>query len=118
MKTKLRSLIKNNSDLAFNHRFIVIHTGHISALKSQRIWPYYKPLMQYYKIKQNGKRPVPLQDIGDVILSKAAPKDDHDWEQSPIEAEHMIKPLTVEKELVLDPFMGSGTTGLADTPAK
>ena len=113
MKTKLKIYINNNSDLVFNHRFIVIHTGHISALKSQRIWPYYKPLMHYYKLKQNGKRPVPLQDIGDVIFSKAAPKDDHDWEQSPIEAEHMIKPLTVEKELVLDPFMGSGTTGLA-----
>ena len=47
------------------------------------------------------------------IFSKAAAKDDHDWEQSPIEAEHMIEPLTVEKELMLDPFMGSGTTGLA-----
>ena len=35
------------------------------------------------------------------------------WEQSTIEAEHMIKPLTVEGNIILDPFMGSGTTGEA-----
>ena len=32
---------------------------------------------------------------------------------STIEAEHMIKPLTVEGNIILDPFMGSGTTGEA-----
>ena len=36
-------------------------------------------------------------------------------EQSPIEAEHVISRLTFEgpNEIVLDPFMGSGTTGIA-----
>ncbi len=97
----------------FNHRFIVLHTGHIKSLTSQRIWAYYKPLMHYYKLKENGKRPTPFHDIADVIKSEAVPKDDHEWEQSTKEALHMIEPLTVEKELVLDPFMGSGTTGLA-----
>ena len=32
---------------------------------------------------------------------------------STIEAEHIIKPLTVEGNIILDPFMGSGTTGEA-----
>ena len=53
------------------------------------------------------------QDVADLIESKAVSKDSHKWEQSTIEAEHMIKPLTVEGNLVLDPFMGSGTTGEA-----
>jgi DNA modification methylase len=34
-------------------------------------------------------------------------------EQSTIEAEHVIKRLTVENQVVLDTFMGIGTTGLA-----
>ena len=53
------------------------------------------------------------QDVADLIESKAVSKDTHEWEQSTIEAEHMIKPLTVEGNIVLDPFMGSGTTGEA-----
>ena len=53
------------------------------------------------------------QDVADLIESKPVSKDTHKWEQSTIEAEHMIKPLTVEGNLVLDPFMGSGTTGEA-----
>jgi adenine specific DNA methylase Mod len=35
------------------------------------------------------------------------------WQQSTIEAERVIKTLTVENQIVLDPFMGSGTTGIA-----
>ena len=36
----------------------------------------------------------------------------HDWQQSTVEAEYCIKHLTVENQIVLDPLMGSGTTGL------
>ena len=53
------------------------------------------------------------QDVADLVESKAVSKDSHKWEQSTIEAEHMIKPLTVEGNIVLDPFMGTGTTGEA-----
>jgi adenine specific DNA methylase Mod len=34
-------------------------------------------------------------------------------QQSTIEVERVIKTLTVENQIVLDPFMGSGTTGIA-----
>jgi DNA modification methylase len=37
----------------------------------------------------------------------------HEWEQSTIDAEHVISRLTVENQTVLDPMMGSGTTGAA-----
>jgi len=37
----------------------------------------------------------------------------HEWEQSSIEAEHIIKPVTVEGNLILDPFMGYATFGVA-----
>jgi len=101
-EVEIEDYIKNNSELVFNDRFIV-----------PQIWAYYKPLMHYYKLKENGKRPIPFYDIGDVIRSKAPLKECHLWEQSTVEAEHMIKPLSVEGMTVLDPFMGSGTTGIA-----
>ena len=34
-------------------------------------------------------------------------------EQSIVEAQHIISRLTVENQVVLDPMMGSGTTGIA-----
>ncbi len=45
--------------------------------------------------------------------SKKPDKIAHEWEQSTVEAEHVIKGLTVQNQIVLDPFMGSGTTGAA-----
>ena len=52
-------------------------------------------------------------DIEDLIESQPADKTMHEWEQSTIEAERIIKPLTVEGQIVLDPFMGYGTFGVA-----
>ena len=42
-------------------------------------------------------------------------KDDIDWQQSSVEAEHVIARLTRAngKDIVFDPMMGSGTTGTA-----
>jgi DNA modification methylase len=37
----------------------------------------------------------------------------HEWQQSPVEAEHVISKLTIENDVVLDPLMCSGTTGIA-----
>ena len=43
----------------------------------------------------------------DIIYSKPPNKILHDWGQSPVEAEYVIKHITVENQIVLDPFMGS-----------
>jgi predicted RNA methylase len=37
----------------------------------------------------------------------------HEWAQSTKEAEHVIKDLTVENQIILDPFLGYGTFGIA-----
>jgi len=52
-------------------------------------------------------------DIEDLIESQPADKTMHEWQQSTIEATHIIKPLMVEGQIILDPFMGYGTNGIA-----
>jgi DNA modification methylase len=79
-------------------------------MHKQRVWPYYKPLLWFVKGNKNNNAP---EDIGDLIKSKPVDKSMHPWQQSTIEAEYCIKHLTVEGQTVLDPFLGSGTTGLA-----
>ena len=49
----------------------------------------------------------------DVVKSDTPSKGLHEWEQSTIEAEHVISRLTLEGHTVFDPMMGSGTTGAA-----
>ena len=51
--------------------------------------------------------------LSDVVKSDTPSKDLHEWEQSLVEAEHVISRLTVEGQTVCDPLMGSGTTGAA-----
>src|SRR5215217_6316759 len=49
----------------------------------------------------------------DYVESKPPEKLLHPWEQSTVEAIHIIKKLTLENQIVLDPLMGSGTTGIS-----
>jgi ParB family chromosome partitioning protein len=109
---KINDLIRTNSELVYYWLIIVRHSGSKSRIHARHIWPYYKPLLWYYKPTIEGKVTI-YQDLADLVESKAVSKDSHEWEQSTIEAEHMIRPLTVEGNIVLDPFMGSGTTGEA-----
>ena len=51
--------------------------------------------------------------IGDYIESTPPSKIVHEWQQSTVEAEYIIKNLTLENQIVLDPMMGTGTTGIA-----
>jgi DNA modification methylase len=55
----------------------------------------------------------PIEYISDLIESETPDKNFHEWAQSPVEANHVISRLTLENQTVLDPMMGSGTTGLA-----
>ena len=72
-------------------------------------------MLWYFKRSGNGNSqgPTMYSDIEDLIESQPADKTMHEWEQSTIEANHIIKPLTVEGQIVLDPFMGYGTNGMA-----
>jgi ParB family chromosome partitioning protein len=58
------------------------------------------------------KTNVPVH-ISDLIESEAPDKSDHPWAQSTVEAEYIIKKLTVENQVVLDPMLGTGTNGEA-----
>ena len=69
----------------------------------------WKPLLWFVK----GDSTNTLDYMSDAINSNRPSKIIHEWEQSTIEAEHVISRLTVENQTILDPMMGSGTTGVA-----
>jgi DNA modification methylase len=54
----------------------------------------------------------------DLIDSQSPRKALDDWEQSPVEAEHVISKLTVQDDVVFDPLMGAAITGIAALRSK
>jgi DNA modification methylase len=53
-----------------------------------------------------------------VTESKPPDKTLNDWAQSTVEAEYLISKLTVDNQIVFDPVMGTGTTGIASLKPK
>jgi len=100
-------------DLKLWWQFVVKHNGGHQRIHARGIFARYKSLLWYVK----GEKPNELlisNNIGDFIESSPPSKILHDWEQSPIESEYVIKNLTLENHsVVLDPMMGLGTTGVA-----
>jgi DNA modification methylase len=105
------SLTNNNSGLKYWWTLAVKHSGHHTKIYPRYVFAEWKPLLWYVK----GERVNDLaisNTIGDYIESTPPLKIEHEWQQSPIEAEYIIKNLTLQNQTVLDPMMGSGTTGI------
>jgi hypothetical protein len=87
----------------------VILDGSFARHYPRKVSIKWKPLLWFVK----GDTTNAVDFIADVVNSIKPSKMMHEWEQSTIEAEHVISRLTVENQTVLDPMMRSGTTGVA-----
>jgi ParB-like chromosome segregation protein Spo0J len=110
--SSITSNTNNNQGLKYFWILAVKHSGHHTKIHPRYVFAEWKPLLWYVK----GERVNDLvisNTIGDYIESAPPSKIEHEWQQSTIEAEYIIKNLTLENQTVLDPMMGSGTTGIA-----
>lgn len=98
------------SGLKYWWMFCVKHSGPHATMFQRGVFANWKPMLWFVK----GEKLVEgLESIHDYIQSEAPKKVLHEWEQSTVEAEHVINKLTVQNQIVLDPFLGSGITGIA-----
>jgi hypothetical protein len=76
-----------------------------------RIMTYWKPVLLF---SRGDYCPVEKREwFKDRIEGDGRNKSHHVWEQGVGEASYLIEALTHEGNLVVDPFAGSGTTGVA-----
>jgi len=94
--------------------FAVIHSGPFSSFFAKNILVKWKPLLWFVK----GEKPHQNGKIFDLIDSTKPAKILHDDEQSSEDARYVIEQLTNPGEVVCDPFMGSGTTGVVSLNLK
>jgi ParB-like chromosome segregation protein Spo0J len=100
-----------NAGLQYHWILAVKLQGSFPRAFDRKVVIKHKPLLWFRK---GDKSKINMVDyIEDFIESKRPEKLTHEMEQSPIEAGHVISRLTVENQIVLDPMMGSGTTGIA-----
>lgn len=85
------------------------HTGDVAQMREYGIKVKWKPMIWYVKGDFRRDRTTWIEDL---VVSQQE-KDQHEWQQSVIEASHFIKSLTTAGEMVLDPFCGGGTTAFA-----
>jgi site-specific DNA-methyltransferase (adenine-specific) len=99
--------------LKYNWKIAVLHSGPTQEMHGNKVLVAHKDILYYYK----GEKLNPdTQYISDVVKSSPPDKSLHEWAQSPVEAEHCmhaLPPFNKENQVILDPFMGSGTTGIA-----
>jgi site-specific DNA-methyltransferase (adenine-specific) len=102
----------NSSFLKYWWILSVKHSGHHTKIHPRYVFAEWKPLLWYVK-GERANDLVVSNTIGDYIESVAPPKIEHEWQQSTVEAQYVIKNLTIENQTVLDPMMELGTTIVA-----
>jgi 16S rRNA G966 N2-methylase RsmD len=99
-----------SSGLTPRWELAVILSGPYARIFKKQVLVTWKPLLWF--VKGSEKRTPDF--IEDSVVSPIPPaKKLHDWEQSTTEAYHVISKLTFPNDVVLDCFMGIGTTGIA-----
>ena len=82
------------------------HAGHTAAVHSRGVQCSMKPILVF----QKPPKTMPKRYFGDVIKGSGREKDAHEWQQGEVELIQIFGPFTDPGDVVLDPFMGSGTT--------
>jgi site-specific DNA-methyltransferase (adenine-specific) len=82
--------------------------GQSAQIWNRKVNTFWKPILQFVKGKYNGEW------VGDVIKSDVNDNDKefHDWGQSESGMSDLIKRVSKQGDLILDPFLGGGTTGV------
>ena len=93
--------------LKFHWPIAVIHSGPSSAMWDRRILVGYKLMLWFTKGKYDG------EFVRDTIKSEFQGKELHEWAKSTVESDYYIQYLTLEDEIVYDPFLGQGTCGVS-----
>lgn len=104
--------LNNNSCLKYWWILGVKHSGHHAKIYPRHVFAQWKPMLWYIKGDKVNELTI-SNTFSDSIESKQPTKMLHKWEQSTIEAEYIVKNLTIENQTVFDPMMGSGTTAIA-----
>lgn len=98
--------------LSYVSHFCIKHEGNHEIDHQKNMYREKNTLLWF--VKGDSKKAKGIgKPFSNYFQSKVPLKIEHEWQQSVEEAIYYIEALTVEGEIIFDPFMGSGTTGIA-----
>jgi len=103
---KVISMVESRG-LKFQWPMVILHGGPSPAIFGRKVLVGYNPMLWFVKGKYDGEM------LRDVIQSEFQGKELHDWAKSTVESDYYIKHMTIENEIVYDPFLGQGTFGVS-----
>lgn len=98
-----------NENLEYIWCFAIKHNGAYTRIWKPKVNNAWKPILMYCKPPYE----VWWTQIVDLIEDKAADKDEHEWQQSNNAPDYYLEKLCPSGGIVVDPFVGSGTTLLS-----
>ena len=106
---QLRQAINDLSD-HLRHWWTIacVHSGGSTVMREYGINACWKPVLWFVKGTRDNKA-----DMVNDVMSGGKEKDHHDWQQASAEAQYWIEHLCPKNGIVLDPFLGGGTTAIA-----
>ncbi len=96
-----------NKQLQYFYDFILVHKGNTSILWPRKIISGYKSILCYHK---KGQNPLPRTNVLGQWNGTGGDKRFHKWGQDETTARYYIDCFTQEDDLVVDYFLGGGTT--------
>jgi hypothetical protein len=94
--------------LEYHWSIAMLQSGPACAVHQRQVNAHYKQLVVFLK------PPCAKHEwIADVYNGMGPEKDTHPWQQAENEADHFIELFSKPGDLVVDPFLGSGTTAAA-----
>lgn len=106
--------IMEAAGLTYWWEIAIIQAGSSARIFNKKVVVTWKPLLWFVK----GIKLRTTDYIRDSVQSSYPDKTYHNWTQSTVEAEHVISRLTIENDVILDPMMGTATTGIASLNLK
>jgi site-specific DNA-methyltransferase (adenine-specific) len=103
------SKVSKNNKLEFHWICALEHKGAITAVHTRSVQCGFKPILIAFKPPARK----PYQYLNDLLQGSGREKDLHEWQQGVSELIPLLDAFTKPGDVVLDPFMGSGTTAVA-----
>jgi len=99
--------------LAYHWTLAYLLPGAQIRVHAKKVFNEWKPLLWFTKGKYVGK-----DTLSDLITSSAPDKSLHAWGQSESGMRQIVERFSDPGQLILDPFLGAGTTGVAAVEMK
>ena len=105
--------LEGDPDLLWRYLMVVRMVGATAPCHARQMVDGCKPILLYQKVGENKDGQLRVCNIFDSEMKREQEADHHVWQQSLDVFQHLLGKFASPGDVVCDPFLGGGTTGIA-----